>query len=145
MPRTSDEARQTQLEVISNVEVIRRIKAPAGLSREQTKIFEATVESVPPDWFAPSHLGALTQYARHLAVARRIDQAIERCIASEDYEKLESLLKQQRAESKVVLQLAAALRLTPRSTSPKNPQTCGVPHGEAGRTAGCGKSALPVR
>ena len=120
MAKTSRDAVETSLQLISNVETIVRVRPPKELNKEQRAIFEATVAQVPADWFNPSNIPTLVQYSRHLAVARRIDQAIERCLADENFEQLESLLKTQRAESKVILSLATSLRLTPRSTQPKN-------------------------
>src|SRR5262245_9938038 len=120
MAQTSRDAIETNLQLISNVEVIARIRPPKILNKEQRAIFEATVAQVPADWFSPSNIPTLCQYARHLAIAGRIDQAIERCIADENFEQLQDLLKTQRAESKIILSLATSLRLTPRSTQPKN-------------------------
>src|SRR5262249_36092707 len=119
MPRVSREAGETPVHLVSNVELIKRVRAPKGIRCEQRNEFERVVASAPADWFSPLHVPTLVRYCQHLATAPKIDAALEDALVEGDPVKIDLLLKAQARESKIILQLATALRLTPRATSPR--------------------------
>src|SRR5262245_57783128 len=117
MTRLSRDAYETSLQVIDNVTVIQRVRPPKELRGEQRAEFERVVATAPADWFSPSHVPTLCRYVQHLITGRKIDAAVENALADGDAEKIDLLLKAQSRESRTLLALATALRLTPRATS----------------------------
>jgi hypothetical protein len=122
VPRTSKAARQ-MLEIVtdSSVEVVRRVRPPLELTDEQAAEFARVVNQMPAEWFCPGNLAMLCQYARHVIMARRIAQLIERAISDPDGEKkVEGLVKAQARETSIICRLMTQLRLTPQSVQPRN-------------------------
>jgi hypothetical protein len=103
-----------------NVEVIRRVRVPLELTDEQAAEFQRVINSMPSEWFCPGNVAMLTQYCRHVIMARRIGQMIEREILKPDSERrVERLISIQRAESNIISKLMTQLRLTPQAVQPR--------------------------
>ena len=99
---------------------VRRLRPPDELTAEQSKEFERIVITMPAEWFVPANTSLLTQYCRHVVMARRIAELIEAMISGEvqDMKGLAKLQRAQIAESKIIHQLMTAMRMTPQSVSP---------------------------
>jgi hypothetical protein len=122
MPRVSASALQT-LELVdktSTVEVVRRVRPPDELTPEQKWEFDRITTTMPAQWFVPANVALLSQYARHVLMARRIGELIEAMISGEveDMKGLAKLQRAQIAESKIIHQLMTAMRMTPQSIQP---------------------------
>lgn len=119
MPRTSQAAIAT-LEVVSDVEIIRRVRPPDELTDEQRAEFMRVVGEMPAEWFSSGNRALLTQYARHVVTARRLAEQIESAISEGQADEVERLIKAQATESRMIYTLMTALRLTPQAVEPKN-------------------------
>src|SRR5262249_60843437 len=105
----------------SPIEVVERLRPPDGeLTDEQRAEFERVVACVPAEWFAPGNVAALVQYCRHVIAARRIGEAIELALSEGRGEALDGLLRAQARETRMLLQVMTALRLTPRAVEPRS-------------------------
>src|SRR5262245_10348421 len=120
MPRISDNARETALEVITTLEVVERIRPPDDLTDEQREEFMRVVGVCPADWFSSANIELLCAYSRHVVAARRVAELIERAMQEGRGEGLGELLKAQARESRALCQCMTLLRLTPRSVSPRS-------------------------
>jgi hypothetical protein len=120
MPRVSESALQTLELVGESSTVARRVRPPDGLTREQKREFDRITRTMPTQWFVPANVALLSQYARHVVMARRIGELIEAMISSEveDMKGLAKLQRAQIAESKIIHQLMTAMRMTPQSVQP---------------------------
>ena len=94
------------------VERIERAQPPHYLSDEQANVWHGIVQGHPPDWFDAGGLPLLAQLCRHIVIANRIAEIIER--ADGEHE-IFMLLKEQRLESVTIAKLSMNLRLTPQS------------------------------
>ena len=86
MPRKSNMSREIlTIATDGNVEVVKRVRPPMQLTDEQAAEFQRTVSVMPAEWFCPGNTALLAQLSRHVIMARRIAQMIERAIlAAED-------------------------------------------------------------
>lgn len=129
MPRVSQAARN-MLEVVTpdTVEVVRRIRPPLELTEEQTGEFNRLVSQMPAEHFFPGCLALVTQLSRHVIMARRLAQLIERAIedpASTPH-RIEQLRVAQHSESSLICRIMTQLRLTPQSVTPSRTTTSKV-------------------
>jgi hypothetical protein len=109
------------LSVVSedNVEVMRRVRVPNVLTDEQAAEFRFAVDSMPAEWFCPGNTALLCQYARHVVMAKRIAQLIEKAALDPDGAKqLKELILAQERETSIICRLMTLLRLTPQSVQP---------------------------
>lgn len=104
-----------------------RPTAPASLSADQTAIWNATVESLPQDWFGDEVLEQLALYCRHSDNAKKAQAAIDLCYESfevgtfamgdmsaiDTINKLSTILNR---ESRTAISLATKLRITKQAT-----------------------------
>jgi hypothetical protein len=118
MARQSAAARQiAQVASVTSIDRIRRLRTPAELNDEQRAEFRRVVDEMPAEWFAPAHVMGLVQYCRHVAAAKRVAQLIDEMLLQPviDKDELASLYKAQEAESRIIIRLMTALRITPQS------------------------------
>ena len=129
MPRASRGAKASR-EVFTvvtpgNVEVVRRVRAPLELTDEQAAEFQRTVSVMPAEWFCPGNTALLAQLSRHVIMARRIAQMIQRAILAAEDDTVEGraavfeLEKMQLRESAMISRLMTQLRLTPQAVAPR--------------------------
>jgi hypothetical protein len=125
MPRMSDDARRTPLELIQTggapVETVARLRAPDELTDEQREEWNRLIGAMPADWFSPGNVSGLVQLCRHVAMARQVAQLLEaEGSVEEDIDLVQflALAKAQQAETKAIHQLMTGLRLTPQSFWP---------------------------
>ena len=109
--------------VVKLVSKIERLHPPAELTEEQREEFIGIIDKMPADWFVPANVPGLAQLCRHIVMARRIAHLIEEIVSGpgEMHVKLaamESLAKAQQQESRLIISLMTALRLTPQAIQP---------------------------
>lgn len=120
MPRISEAAVKTMELVRENpVEIIRRVAPPLELNAEQREEFVRVVNSMPAEWFVAANTAMLAQYCRHVVMARRIAEAIDGAMSEGDATKVETLLRAQARESKMISQMMTSLRMTPQAIEPR--------------------------
>ena len=98
------------------IEVQPRQPLPPELSGEEAEEYLRIINSEEAAWFTPSCVPLLVQYVRHIQ-ARRVAELLEKH-AGRSHTSIDlysDLLKQQRAESNSLSQLATKLRLSPQS------------------------------
>jgi hypothetical protein len=101
------------------VERVERQRPPHDLTDEEVEVWVAVTSTEPADWFSPSTVPLLAQYARHVIHARRVAELIERAtsdpeLSVQDYDRL---LKMQERESRTIASLATKMRIAPQSTT----------------------------
>lgn len=89
-----------------------RLEPPDSLGIKETLVWVAVVNGHPADWFDAGAVPVLVQLCRHVVVADRIAEMIER---TGNNGILLGLLNTQRSESEIIRKLATALRVTPQS------------------------------
>jgi hypothetical protein len=99
---------------------VQRPKPPEELSEPEKAAWQAIVSAKPSDWFKKDSHGLLIQYCRHLYNASRISQIIETFINDDSdapgwIVEYDRLLKMQERESRALLALARAMRITNQS------------------------------
>lgn len=102
---------------LATLTVHRRQPLPPELRGEEAEEFLRIVNAEPADWFSTAAVPLLVQYCRHVVVARRLAELIERVTGRPERELAEyvELIRQQRAESEAIARLATKLRLAPQS------------------------------
>lgn len=108
---------------IANITTLRpvitapRMQKPPELQNEEAEIFLQIVNSEEAAWFSPSSTPLLVQYCRHVVQARRIAELLEKHFGHSEpgWNLYADLLKQQRAESAALAQLATKLRISPQA------------------------------
>src|SRR5262245_44689929 len=116
--RKSAAALSTPLPDPRVIEVAQRPDAPYDLTTEQAAEWWSVVDRLPSDWFPRETHGLLSQYCRHVVVARRVAQLVG---AAEKAKKLnveyyDRLLRMQERESRAIAMLATKMRLSQQST-----------------------------
>ncbi|EPE98603.1 hypothetical protein [Rhizobium grahamii] len=111
-------AASTEIVIASNVEVINRPQPPRELTAEQGAEWRAVVDRMPADWFPRETHAMLTQYCRHVIVARRVAQLIQKAEKAEafDVDGYDKLLKMQEREGRAISSLATRMRITQQAT-----------------------------
>jgi hypothetical protein len=119
MPRQSHVGAST-LALVAPVATVKRVQPPDDLTPEQRKEFLRVVESMPPEWFAPAHVQLLVQYCRHVTMANKLGQAIDKLLSKKNIDpvKLGTLISKQDNETRVIGRLMQMLRITPQSVEP---------------------------
>jgi hypothetical protein len=97
-------------------------RPPAELTHDQSAVWRAAVGSMRGDWLSRGMHPVLIEYCRRVCRSHLIEQEIANT-AAHDLERLDKLLGMAERESKAVLALARALRLTPQSQ--QHPKTAG--------------------
>ncbi|SRR6266550_249896 len=94
--------------------ILSRPDAPYDLTDEEADEWRAITASMPGDYFARTHYAPLTQLCRHIVVARRIAQLVDRCVKNKKFDRFEfkDLLKMQAIESAAIMRLCRTMRLT---------------------------------
>jgi hypothetical protein len=108
---------RSELEMSPLVVDVRRVmppRPPNELTHDQSAIWRAVVGSMRGDWLTRGMHPVLTEYCRRVVRSRWLDQEIA-STAAHDLERLDKLFGMAERESKAVLALARALRLTPQS------------------------------
>lgn len=112
---------------------IPRLRAPAELTRDETRIWDTVVAAESADWFNGATRPLLAQYARHVIRARQVAaliQALEASVAAQAVanqreeavvmlgavKALDKLCRMQERESKAISTLATKMRITQQST-----------------------------
>jgi len=100
---------------------IERPRAPIFLTEAQAEEWHAVVDAVAADWFGRESHPLLLQYVRHAVASNRIAVEIENVLAAPvfDGEAYDALLKMQLRESRALIALATALRLSQQSAYDK--------------------------
>lgn len=108
------------LSVISSqgIETVRRPDPPDELTDEQADEWRAVVNRLPADWFPRETHGMLVDYCRHVVMARRIAQLVERAEGADvlDVAEYDRLAKMAERESRVIASLATKMRITQQAT-----------------------------
>jgi hypothetical protein len=106
------------------VDVSRRMppRPPAELSAGQAQIWIDATSSMRGDWLSRGMHPLLIEYCRRVCRSRVIEQEIANT-AAHDLDRLDKLFAMAERETKAVLALARALRLTPQSH--QHPKTAG--------------------
>lgn len=105
-------------EALSVVTVLpERPRPPAELNGQERDIWNAVVNSHQGGWITKDAYPVLIQYARHAVRALRIAQLIQQEEDADDFnpDRWAKLLDLQNRESKTILALARAMRLTHQS------------------------------
>ena len=89
---------------------------PADLTAEQAATWRAVVGAKPADYFGADTMPLLAAYVRHTACARRLSDALEAIGWDVPVERLAPLLRLRDRETKAVMAMARALRLTQQAT-----------------------------
>jgi hypothetical protein len=92
---------------------IQRPEPPPEFTPVEAAVWTATVRAMKPTWFGPETHPLLSAYCFHVVTANEL-QAQLRTLTTGDRE-YRALLAALRAETKIMLAVARALRLTPRS------------------------------
>jgi hypothetical protein len=107
--------------------------APADLTRDEAKVWNAVVAAESADWFSGSTRPLLAQYARHVVAARRVAamiNSLEASIAAQAaaghgdlmtmmlgaVKPLDKLQRMQERESHAISTLATKMRISQQST-----------------------------
>jgi hypothetical protein len=88
-----------------------RLEPPADLTRNENRVWRDVVNSRPADWFDRDSAYLLINFCRHTVMARRLTNQIEASDPS-DIATLEKLLRMRNAETKPLLSLATAMRIS---------------------------------
>jgi hypothetical protein len=91
---------------------------PAELTIEQAEVWRATVEAMRADWFGRETWPLLSQFCRHVVIARRVAKLIDGTNATI---RLNMLLAMQVRESAAIATLSTRMRL--RQESPRDAKT----------------------
>ena len=91
-----------------------RIDPPRDMPETQRALWHKVIATKSPEWFTPDTLPLLEQYCRHVDSARLIEQMIA---APHSFDDLDKLLKARDRETKTILRLAAAMRISQQSRS----------------------------
>ena len=116
-----------------------RAKPPDGLNTEQRKVWRATVAANAVTWLTEDAYPLLINYCRHVVTASELSAQIgqlKRVDLSDraDVMTYDRLLKMRLAETKSLVMLATALRLTPHSRL--KAETAATAHDNAGGGGG---------
>jgi hypothetical protein len=95
-----------------------RVPPPKSLNKDEVAEWFRIVNTAPADWFSDSNTGSLEQYCRHVVQARRVAKMIEAHTAKPEYNQVTyfNLLSRQLGESKMIVRLMTAMRLTHQSS-----------------------------
>jgi hypothetical protein len=110
MPRKSAEA----LLLDKPVRVVTRPDAPYDLTDEEADAWRAVVNSMPADHFNPAQIPLLSQYCKHIVMARRMGQLVQRELARKqvNYDRLDQVARLQARESDQLVRLSRTMRLS---------------------------------
>ncbi len=96
--------------------VDRRPTPPGDLNEAQARTWREVVGTRPADWFRPDSYPLLASYCRHVWQAAEIDRLIatrfDPDCAGEQRGELPGLLQARERESRIMLALARAMRIT---------------------------------
>lgn len=115
-------ASQEIVRLVQPIERIERPKPPAELTDEQAEEWREVVGRMPADWFPRETHPLLTDYCRHVVMARKIAQLISQAEEGEtlDVAEYDRLGKMAERESRVIASLATKMRLTQQTTYDKS-------------------------
>lgn len=84
-----------------------------GLNEHESEVYQRIVASRPAGWFQPEIEPLLMQYCRHVVQARKVAELAGRASEVEDLsvKDYDLILSMQERESRVILSLAAKLRI----------------------------------
>ena len=88
-----------------------RPEPPNDLTRDERKVWRDVVNSKPANWFDRDTAYLLVSFCRHVVMTRRLSEQIEELGVS-DVAALEKLLKLRAYETKSLLALANAMRIS---------------------------------
>lgn len=89
--------------------------APKELSTAEVKLWRATVESKPIDWFGPDCWPVLKEYVRAAAMCDELAKAATKVMKKDDVTDMRRVLDLRDREAKRMADLATKLRLTSQS------------------------------
>jgi hypothetical protein len=92
-----------------------RLQPPADLPAAQKLIWHATVEALPPEWFALEMVPLLVTYCRHVDRANTIEAALAGLNPVADLDVFDKLTKLAAGESAKILAHGRSMRLTQQS------------------------------
>ena len=107
------------LAVVRSADVIAipRPNPPSVLTAEQADVWVSVTNSLPADWFPVGTHGLLIQYCRHIVDANRIAQLLDAYVHDAVPVAIYSgMLKEQRAESRIIASLATRMRISQQAT-----------------------------
>jgi|ERR1044072_8336384 hypothetical protein len=84
---------------------------PSDLNRDERKVWRDVVHSKPSDWFDKDTCHLLAAFCRHVVAARLLSAQIDE-IGMNDIVKLDKLLRMRTSETKSMLSLANAMRIS---------------------------------
>ncbi len=90
----------------------KRPPPPADLTPTQQQLWHEVTTTKPFDWFTADSWPLLRQYVSHVEAAQKLNAMIN---AADDIGRLDKLLAQRERESKILIRLATAMRLTQHS------------------------------
>jgi hypothetical protein len=108
------------LSVVGTLAVVSRIAPQQALPDDQMRIWLATVNSKPAEWFGSEHIPMLLEYVRHVTTADMLTKQIEGFDPkwmddAEGLVRMDRLTKMRAREATVIHVLARSMRLTHQS------------------------------
>jgi hypothetical protein len=107
-----------------------RLQPPSGITEDQHAIWNMTVQSLPPDWFATEQMPILTAYCRHVCRADQLEAALAQLDPIKDQDAYDKLTKLAAGESAKIAMHARSMRLTQQARYKAE-----TAHGHAGAAA----------
>ena len=105
-----------------------RPEPPAELTAEEASEWVALCNVVPANYFNRAAQTTLTQYCRHVAVARHLAQLIHRCRQSKKFDvQYRQLIREQRGETQAIYACLRSMRLTHLSIRSGRPAVAASP------------------
>ncbi|MFC2952313.1 hypothetical protein ACFOOP_10265 [Marinicaulis aureus] len=108
----------SELNVVSINAMPPRPEPPPFLNIEQAEEWRAVVKRMPQDWFKRETWALLESFCRHVCMARRIAEQIDRVLDEPTVKtaSFDKLLRMQARESASIVQLATKMRLAQQSS-----------------------------
>jgi len=134
-PRKSGRKSAAELSVKISALSVQRPKPPAELSPGESKTWSAVTATKPADWWRPDTYPLLISYCKHVENAKHVDHLIETFNfdgIKNDFDLwpcLDKLLKARDRESRALVNLARAMRLSQQAMilpRPAGRQTAGT-------------------